>query len=344
MRLYTLSAIIIGLGVSAVAQNSPITGNGPFKNEREKVSYAFGMNIGRGWKASQVNLDPDLVSQGLKDSLAGGAALLTKAEVTEALARFNQELKALPQRRGGKLAQANPPQNGTPGSAGNDPFKNLRDRASYAYGADLGRGWKEGLVDLDPKLAVRGLKDSLASGPKLLSESEMTEVLAKFGRDLRIVQQNHRDQLAEENLRQGESFLARNKTLPGVVSRPSGLQYKIIAQGTGPNPELTNWVKLEYRGTRIDGTEFESSTAHPEASVFGLGSVTQGWAEALQIMQPGAEWRLFVPPSLAYGKDGSPGVGPNETLVYDLKLVSILPGQPPPTAEDIKNERGPDGD
>jgi FKBP-type peptidyl-prolyl cis-trans isomerase len=228
--------------------------------------------------------------------------------------------------------------------AGNGVFKDGRDKASYAFGMNLGRGWKDSQVDLNPEMIAQGLKDTLAGGSKLMTEPEVTQALAKFGQELRILQQRHSDQVAEENLRQGQSFLTRNKTLPGVVNLPSGLEYKIIVQGTGASPALTNWVKVEYRGTRIDGVEFESSAAHPEASIFGLGSVTQGWAEALQMMQLGAEWRLFVPPSLAYGRDGAPRVGPNETLIYDLKLVSILPGQPQPTAEDIKNERATSDD
>jgi len=344
MKLYTILVFYLGLGIATVAQDRPGSGNGPFKNEHDQASYAFGMNIGQGWKAGKVDLDPDLVGQGLKDSLVGGAVLLSPVEMTGALARYNDELKAFQQHRSVPVAQAKPPLKESRENTGNNPFKDERDRASYAYGMDVARGWKEGLVDLNPGLFVQGLEDSLARGTVLLTQAEMSETLTSFGRKLRVVQQQHRDKVAEENLRLGEAFLSRNKTLPGVVCPPSGLQYQVIAQGTGPNPELTNWVKLEYRGTRIDGTEFESSTAHPEASIFGLGSVTQGWAEALQMMQPGAEWRLFVPPSLAYGKDGSPGVGPNETLIYDIKLVSILPGQPPPTAEDLKNERGPDGD
>jgi FKBP-type peptidyl-prolyl cis-trans isomerase len=230
-----------------------------------------------------------------------------------------------------------------PSAAADGPFRNERDQVSYAFGMSMASAWKAGLIDLDPAVVVQGLKASLA-GEALLTETEMTETLTKFGQELRVVQQHHREQQAEENRRGGESFLALNKTKADVVSLPSGLQYKIITQGTGPNPDLMNWVKLKYSARRIDGTIIESSDAHPEASIFGLRSIIQGWAEALQMMQPGSKWRLFVPPSLGYGKDGSPGVGPDETLIYDLELVSILPGQPQPTAEEIKDERGSDDD
>jgi FKBP-type peptidyl-prolyl cis-trans isomerase len=344
MKSFVSLVLLLSLGIAAVAHDRPGAGNGPFANERDQASYAFGMNMALGWKRGQVDLSPELVGQGLKDALAGGSMLFPAAETKDALAKYGRAMKAMQQAGGGKPANANPPLEDLHQNAGDESLKNLRNRASYAYGVNLGWGWKEGQVDLDPKLAMRGLKDTLGSGAKLLSEAEMAETMGKFGRELRLVQQHHRDKQAEENLREGESFLARNKTLPGVVSLPTGLQYKVIAQGTGPNPAVTNWVKLEYRGAKIDGTEFESSAAHPEASIFGLGGVTQGWAEALQLMQTGAEWRLFIPSALAYGKDGSPGIGPNETLIYDLKLISILPGQPQPTAEDIKDERSPDGD
>jgi FKBP-type peptidyl-prolyl cis-trans isomerase FklB len=344
MKSFVSLVLLLGLSIAAIAQDRPLAERAVLSNDRARASYAFGMNMALGWKRGQVDLSPDLVGQGLKDALTGGSMLFPAAETKDALAKYGRAMKALQQAGGGEPAKENPPQGDSRQNVGDESLKNLRSRASYAYGVNLGRGWKEGQVDLDPELAVRGLKDALGSGPKLLSEAEMTETLARFGRELRLVQQHHRDEMAEENLRLGESFLARNKTLPGVISLPSGLQYKVIVQGTGPNPTLTNWVKLEYRGTKIDGTEFESSAAHPEASIYGMGGVTQGWAEALQLMQPGAEWRLFIPSALAYGKDGSPGIGPNEALIYDIKLISILPGQPQPTAQDIKDERSPDGD
>jgi FKBP-type peptidyl-prolyl cis-trans isomerase FklB len=158
------------------------------------------------------------------------------------------------------------------------------------------------------------------------------------------VQQKRREQVAEENRRQGEAFLERNKTNPGVVCLPGGLQYQVVADGKGQSPDLTNWVNLKFRGTRINGTEFDASDPHAETRIFAMRGIIRAWQDALQLMKPGAKWRLFVPPSLAYGKEGSPAAGPNETLIYDLELVSILPGQPQPTAEDIKNERDPDGD
>ena len=199
-------------------------------------------------------------------------------------------------------------------------------------------------MDLNPEATIQGLKDSLACGSTLLTETEMNEALAGFGQHLRLIQQRHRDQVSEENCRRGQAFLARTRTRQGVVILPSGLQYEVLARGSGDSPTLTNWVKVKYHSMRIDGTESENSGTHPEAGIFCVGSVTQGWEEALQLMRPGDRWRLYVPPCLAYGKDGTPGVGPSETLVYDLELVSVLPGQPQPTAEDIKNEREPDGD
>ena len=225
----------------------------------------------------------------------------------------------------------------------NAAFKNARDQASYAFGMNIGRGWKEGQLDLNSAAVIQGLQDALA-GQTLLTEAEMRATLAKFGRDLQVIQQQRREQLAETNRLAGEAFLSSNKTNQDVVCLPDGLQYKIIAPGKGTSPDLTNWVTLKYRGTRLNGTEFERSPMSSPANNFSLHNVIQGWSEALQKMKPGAKWQLFVPPSLAYGKDGSPEAGPNETVIYELELVSILPGPPQPTAEDLKNERDPNGD
>jgi FKBP-type peptidyl-prolyl cis-trans isomerase len=301
-------------------------------------------NICRGWKVGQVDLDTDWVSQGLKAALAGRATLITEVEMSEALTRFGQALKAHQQHRDAPERGRNPQPGILLSGNPNGPFKTQRDLTSYAFGMDTGRAWKAGQLDLVSDMVVQGLKDAVANCATLLSDAEMNDTMARFGREQRSLQQHRREQVAEENRRQGEACLEENKAQPGVVSLPSGLQYKILTQGKGPNPELANWVKLKYCGTRIDGTVFESSAAHPEASVFGLGSITQGWAEALQMMKPGDRWQLFVPSSLAYGKDGAPGIGPDETIIYDLELVSILPGQPPPTAEDLASERGLDGD
>jgi FKBP-type peptidyl-prolyl cis-trans isomerase FklB len=231
-----------------------------------------------------------------------------------------------------------------PHTAGNGPFKSERDKASYAYGMNIARSWKEGQMDLDVETVTRGLKDALAGGSTLLTQTEMNDTLARFGREIRVAQQHHREQVAEENRRQGEAFLAQNKTRPGVITLPTGLQYQVLAEGTGQSPDLTNWVKLKYRGSHLNGAEVDSSEAHPQSNLFSLRGVIHGWTEALQMMKPGAKWRLFVPPSLAFGLSGSPEVGPNETLIYDLELVSVLSSRPLPTAEDIKNERDPDGD
>ncbi len=132
--------------------------------------------------------------------------------------------------------------------------------------------------------------------------------------------------MAEENKAKGEAFLAQNKTKQGVVSLPCGLQYKIIADGTGASPEPGNFVMLKYRGTRIDGAVFDTSD---QPSVFAMGGIMKGWSEALEQMKPGSKWQLFIPPEDGYGGDGGPRVGPNETVVYELELVKVLQERPP---------------
>jgi len=232
-------------------------------------------------------------------------------------------------------AQAQDKAAGVPSS-----FKNEREKAGYAFGMNLGLGWKKEGVDMDADAIARGLKDVQAGGPTLLTATEITQTLNKLARDVRLIQRQRRDQTAETNRSQGTTFLEHNQTSAGVVTLPSGLQYKVIAKGAGESPVLTNWVSLKVRGTRINGAEFETSYGYPEPNSYSLGSVIPAWAEALQQMKPGAEWQLFVPPNLAFGKDGSHTVGPNETLIYDLTLVSVFTGP----AKDIRTAQAPDQD
>jgi FKBP-type peptidyl-prolyl cis-trans isomerase len=219
-------------------------------------------------------------------------------------------------------------------------FKDAREKASYAFGMNLGRGWKKSGVDLDPEVVARALKDALGNGPTLLTETEMNQTLTKFTRELRLVQRQRHDLVAEENRKQGAAFLERNKSGEGVVSLPSGLQYKVLAEGTGQSPALTNWVSLKFRGTRIDGTQFETSYGYPKPNSYSMSAVLPAWVEALQRMKPGSEWRLFVPSELAYGKEGSHVAGPNETVIYDLQLVAVLNTSP----KDIRTQIPPDND
>jgi len=210
-------------------------------------------------------------------------------------------------------------------------FKDEKDKASYAVGLNYGSNLKRQDVELDANQFFQGFKDAY-SGKPLLTEQEMREVLNAYSQTLRAKQEEKRKELGEKNKKEGEAFLAENKTKPGIVALPSGLQYKVIKDGTGEIPKSTDTVVAHYRGTLLDGTEFDSSYSHNQPLTRQVTGLVKGWQEALQLMKTGSKWQLFIPPSLAYGERGSPPkIGPEATLIFDLELLSIQPPAPPPT-------------
>jgi FKBP-type peptidyl-prolyl cis-trans isomerase FklB len=202
-----------------------------------------------------------------------------------------------------------------------------KDKASYAIGLNIGRSMHKGSVDIDPNILLRGLKDGLAGAKPLLTDDEAKATMAVFEADLRKKQEAKNLALAEANKTQGAAFLAENKTKEGVVTLPSGLQYKILTEGTGPKPTSTDTVVCNYKGTLLDNTEFDSSYKSGQPATFPLSRVIKGWTEALQLMPVGSKWQLFIPPDLAYGSRGGPGggIGPDATLVFEVELISIQP-------------------
>ena len=219
-------------------------------------------------------------------------------------------------------------------NAAPSPFKSDREKIGYALGLNLGgnlaNNWKrQGLktdgFDLDE--FAKGIHDALAGTPPLLTPQETHATLMAFQKTV----MDARKQQAAKNKEAGEQFLADNKTKPGVVTLPDGLQYKVLTDGKGDSPTPTNSVTVNYRGTLIDGTEFDSSAKHGQPASFRLGGVIRGWTEALQLMKPGAKWQLYVPATLAYGEAGMPPViPPDSTLIFDIELLSVsAPPQPP---------------
>jgi FKBP-type peptidyl-prolyl cis-trans isomerase len=199
-----------------------------------------------------------------------------------------------------------------------------KDKASYALGLNIGKSLQRDSLDVDPNILVRGIKDAMAGGKTLLTEDEAKAVLNSLQNELRQKQEARMQQLAETNKKEGEAFLAANKTKEGVVTLPSGLQYKILKQGTGPKPSAAHSVVCNYRGTLINDTEFDSSYKRGQPATFPVGKVIRGWTEALQLMPVGSKWQLFVPAELAYGPRGAgPDIGPNATLIFEVELLSI---------------------
>lgn len=206
------------------------------------------------------------------------------------------------------------------------PFtlKTQKDKTSYAMGMNVGTGLRKQSIDIDPEILARGLRDAFSNGKTLLTEEEARTVLTQLQSDMRKKQQELAQQLGDANKKQGLAFLEANKTKDGVVALPSGLQYKVLQEGTGPKPTATDSVVCNYRGTLLDNTEFDSSYKRGQPATFPVTGVIKGWTEALQLMPVGSKWQLFVPAELAYGERGAGGqIGPNATLIFEVELVSI---------------------
>ena len=203
-------------------------------------------------------------------------------------------------------------------------LKTQKDKLSYAIGLNIGAGMKKDGVDVDPSILEQGLKAALTGSKPLMTEAEAQTVMTQFRTEMMKKKQEEAQRVSEANKQEGQQFLAANKSKEGVVTLPSGLQYKILKEGTGPKPTATDTVTVNYRGTLINGTEFDSSYKRNEPTTFGVNQVIKGWTEALQLMPVGSKWQLFIPSDLAYG-ERSPAaeIGPNSTLIFDVELLSI---------------------
>jgi len=211
-------------------------------------------------------------------------------------------------------------------------FKDPKEKASYSIGANWGNSLKRQEVEVDLEATIKGLRDGLA-GKSVLTDQELREALNALNQEIRAKMEEKRKHLAETNKQEGEKFLAENKNKLGVITLPSGLQYQVLAEGSGESPKSNDVVTANYRGTLIDGTEFDSSSKSGQPLVRPANMLIKGWTEALQLMKPGAKWQLFIPPDLAYGERGSGAqIGPNATLIFEMELVSFKPPSPPPVA------------
>jgi FKBP-type peptidyl-prolyl cis-trans isomerase FklB len=214
-------------------------------------------------------------------------------------------------------------------------LKTQKDKASYAVGLNVGRNLGGQLhqqsVELDQAILLRGVKDALAGGKTLLTDDEVKAALTQLQTEVRArqqekmkVEQEKMKVASEENKKEGADFLEANKTKEGVVALPSGLQYKILTEGTGPKPAATDTVTCNYKGTLINGTEFDSSYKRGQPLSIQVNGVIKGWTEALQLMPVGSKWQLFIPSDLGYGDRGSgPVIGPGATLIFEVELLSI---------------------
>ena len=213
-----------------------------------------------------------------------------------------------------------------PAYAGEVPvLKSQKDKVNYGIGVGVARNFQRQGIEADVELVIKGIRDALAGGNLLLSEEELRSTMNKFQAEMRVKQEQARRLAAVDNKKAGDEFLAENKKKAGVVTLPSGLQYKVIKAGIGKKPMETDKVELKYRGTLIDGSEFDNSERSGQPTVtLELKSFVAGVKEALKLMTAGSQWQLFVPSPLAYGPRGSGlEIGPNATLIFDMELIAI---------------------
>jgi FKBP-type peptidyl-prolyl cis-trans isomerase len=228
-------------------------------------------------------------------------------------------------------APAAPP--AQPSAAPSGKPESLYDKASYIIGLNLGKSLKANDIQANIDLIVKGLRDGLGGGQALLTDEDMQATMQALQQQVTAQQEAKRKALGEKNKVEGEAYLAKNKEKPGVKTTASGLQYEVLTEGTGPMPKATDSVTVNYKGTLVDGTVFDSSYDRKEPMTIPLNQVVPGWTEGLQLMKVGSKYKLYIPSALGFGERGSgPTIGPNAALIFEVELLSIAPPAAPPAA------------
>lgn len=203
-------------------------------------------------------------------------------------------------------------------------FDSKNAKRSYALGMDIGNSLKDLPIQIDLDQLNQGVKDVVGEGKPKLSKKQLQAVMKDVVSDMEAAQKQKQEKQSNANLQSGKDFLSKNKTKDGVKTLDDGLQYKVVTPGKGDSPDANDSVTVDYTGKLIDGTVFDSSEKRGKPVTFPVNAVIPGWTEALQLMKPGGEYKLFIPPDLAYGERGAGSqIGPNETLVFDVKLISV---------------------
>ena len=256
--------------------------------------------------------------------VATGVVLLSQASAQQSPAKSAQTGSTKTSTTQNSTAAKKPA--GTSGASAAIVLKTQKAKNSYAIGMSMGMSVKRQSIDVDPALVARGVRDQLNASKTLMTEDEMRATLQQLQGEL-IKQQQAKAQAAEGvNRKEGDAFLAANKTKSGVTTLPSGLQYKVVTEGTGPKPTASDTVTVNYRGTLVNGKEFDSSYKRGQPTTFPVGGVIKGCTEALQLMPVGSKWQLSIPPDLAYGNHPPPGsdIGPGATLLFEVELLKIV--------------------
>lgn len=306
--LLVAAAGALSTGVAARDKGVPATG--ALSGDRARVSYMVGMDVGRSIAPAAPDLDIAAFERAVRNAFEGGKPLLAEAEAKSVAQNLTRRVVA----RGGQAPAAGKP----PDVA--------KDQVGYLIGADVGRSLAPIKEEIDLKVLMQALRTVLANGKPLLADEEANAVRSAFAQRVQARMQAEANAAAERNQAEGAAFLARNKTVKGVFATPSGLQYMVLRQGAGPRPRPGARVRVNYHGTLLDGTVFDSSYDRGQPAEFALDQVIAGWTEGVAMMPVGGKYRFWIPGALAYGAKGTPGgpIGPNATLVFDVELMGIL--------------------
>jgi FKBP-type peptidyl-prolyl cis-trans isomerase FkpA len=283
--------------------------------DRDKVSYAVGLDVAHAIAPVAQDMDVAAFEQGVRNAFAGGKPVLGKEEAVAT----DHALRARVAARMGKTVPGAAP--GTP-----PPAVDKTKVGQLVGGLMIGPSLASIKDEIDLPVLLQAVHTALAGAKPLLSDADAKATMAVFTKRIQDAMQAKAAVVGDKNKVEGAAFLARNKSVKGVLVTPSGLQYQVLRKGTGPQPKPSDRVRVNYRGTLLDGTVFDSSYDRGEATEFGLGEVIPGWREGVAMMPVGAKYRFWIPADLAYGAKGTPGgpVGPNATLVFDVELMSIL--------------------
>ncbi len=301
--LITTAATLIGAAASAQDKTVLTT-------EREKASYMVGSDIAQSIAPVAPDIDLAAFERAIKNAFDGGKPLITEDEA-------QLVGPALMQRIASRTGQA---------PAGTKVPDVAKDKVAYLVGADVGRSLAPIKDELELPVVVQAIRTTFNKGTPLLSEAEQGAVRQSFQQKVQAKMQAQASALGDKNQADGAAFLAKNKAVKGVFTTGSGLQYMILRQGSGARPMATDHVRVNYHGTLLDGTVFDSSYDRGQPAEFALNQVIAGWTEGVAMMPVGSKFRFWIPGDLAYGPKGTPGgpIGPNATLVFDVELMAIL--------------------
>lgn len=310
MKVLARGAAALMLAAIAVLATVGAQEKTVLSGDRDKVSYMIGMDVARSIAPAGPDIDVAAFERAVRNAFDGGKPLIAQD-------RIKPLAQTLMQRIAVRTRKA---------PAGTTLPDVAKDQVGYLVGADVGRSLAPIKNEIDLPVFVQGLRTVLAGGKPLLDDTEAGALRSAFAQRIQARMQAQASAAGDKNKAEGAAFLAKNKTVKGVYTTPSGLQYMVLRQGAGPRPQPGEHVRVNYRGTLLNGTVFDSSYDRGQPAEFGLDQVITGWSQGVAMMPVGAKYRFWIPDDLGYGAKGTPGgpIGPNTTLIFDVELLAIL--------------------